>query len=149
MKTAVMCIGNRHGGDDAVGPYIADELKKESIENLRIVDCGTVPENFTSKVKKYNPTMLVLIDATEMGLAPGEIRRIPKEKVGTMHVSTHGIPLSIMISYMEKYMENVILIGIQPKKMDGNMSEAIKKSGDKLVELIKNMKFLELETLVR
>lgn len=147
MKTAVMCIGNKYGGDDAVGPYIADKLKKEPVENLRVLDCGTVPENFTSAVKRYSPRILILIDATEMGLRSGERRLIPKEKVGTMHVSTHGIPLSIMISYMERYVETVILIGIQPKKMDGAMSKKMKKSGDELVELIKNKKFTELEML--
>ncbi len=27
MKYLIMCIGNRDGGDDAIGPYIADKLK--------------------------------------------------------------------------------------------------------------------------
>ncbi|MCE7748707.1 MAG: hydrogenase maturation peptidase HycI, partial [Candidatus Heimdallarchaeota archaeon] len=25
-----MCIGNRYGGDDAIGPYVADQLKDKS-----------------------------------------------------------------------------------------------------------------------
>jgi len=149
MKNVVMCIGNRYGGDDAVGPYVADRLKQENLNEFLVLDCGTVPENFTSSVKKYNPTNLIIVDATDMGLVLGEIRRVSKNMIGTMHVSTHNIPLSILVSYLEPYVKNVFIIGIQPKNMDGSISEAVKKSGDKLVELIKNMKFLELEMLER
>lgn len=149
MKNVVMCIGNRYGGDDAVGPYVADKLKQKNLDKFLILDCGTVPENFTSLVKKYNPTNLIIVDATDMGLPAGEIRKISKDMIGTMHVSTHNIPLSILVSYLESYVKNVFIIGIQPKNMDGSMSETVKKSGDKLVELIKNMKFSEIKMLER
>lgn len=148
MKNVVMCIGNRYNGDDAIGPYVADKLKQEDLDEFLILDCGIVPENFTSLVKKNNPTNLIIVDATDMGLPPGEMRRISKDMIGSMHVSTHNIPLSILVSYLEHYVKNVFIIGIQPKNMDGSMSEEVKKSGDKLVELIKNKKFLEIKMLV-
>ncbi|HDN81760.1 MAG TPA: hydrogenase maturation peptidase HycI [Methanomicrobia archaeon] len=144
-----MCIGNRYNGDDAIGPYVADKLKQEDLDEFLILDCSTVPENFTSLVKKNNPTNLIIIDATDMGLPPGEMRRISKDMIGSMHVSTHNIPLSILVSYLEHYVKNVFIIGIQPENMDGSMGEEVKKSGDKLVELIKNKKFLEIKMLER
>ena len=149
MKNVVICIGNRYNGDDAIGPYVADKLKQEDLDEFLILDCSTVPENFTSLVKKNNPTNLIIIDATDMGLPPGEMRRISKDMIGSMHVSTHNIPLSILVSYLEHYVKNVFIIGIQPKNMDGSMGEEVKKSGDKLVELIKNKKFLEIKMLER
>ena len=149
MKNVVMCIGNRYNGDDAIGPYVADKLKQEDLDEFLILDCGIVPENFTSLVKKNNPTNLIIVDATDMGLSSGEMRRISKDMIGSMHVSTHNIPLSILVSYLEHYVKNVFIIGIQPENMDGSMSEEVKKSGDKLVELIKNKKFLEIKMLER
>jgi len=149
MKNVVICIGNRYNGDDAIGPYVADKLKQEDLDEFLILDCSTVPENFTSLVKKNNPTNLIIIDATDMGLSSGEMRRISKDMIGSMHVSTHNIPLSILVSYLEHYVKNVFIIGIQPENMDGSMSEEVKKSGDKLVELIKNKKFLEIKMLER
>ena len=149
MKNVVMCIGNRYNGDDAIGPYVADKLKQEDLDEFLILDCGIVPENFTSLVKKNNPTNLIIIDATDMGLSSGEMRRISKDMIGSMHVSTHNIPLSILVSYLEHYVKNVFIIGIQPENMDGSMGEEVKKSGDKLVELIKNKKFLEIKMLER
>ena len=50
MDYLIMCIGNRNGGDDAIGPYVADKLEK--YDDLIVLDCETVPENYTSIVKK-------------------------------------------------------------------------------------------------
>lgn len=145
MKNLVMCIGNRLGGDDAIGPYIADKLKQEKLNNFVILDCGTVPENFTSVVKKHAFKRIIMIDAVDMGLKPGETRRVPKGRIGEMHISTHSIPLSVLTSYLEDYVEIIIIIGIQPKNMNGGMNEEIKKSGEKLIELIKNMEIDKLK----
>ena len=142
----IMCIGNIDGGDDAIGPYIADKLIQEE-SDLVVLDCGTVPENFTSVVKKNNPKNLIMIDAVEMGLSPGEIRIVPKEKIGVMHISTHGIPISVLINYLESYVERVVFIGIQPKKMSGEISENVKKSGNELVKIIKNDNLKQVKTL--
>lgn len=141
-----MCIGNRDSGDDAIGPYIADRLK-ENNDNFVVLDCGIAPENYTSIVKRYKPKNLIIIDATKMGLSPGEMRIVPKEKIGSMHVSTHGIPLSILMTYLEPYAENIILIGIEPDVFSGKITKSVKKSGDKIVKIIKNKKLEQIETL--
>jgi hydrogenase 3 maturation protease len=145
MDYLIMCIGNIDGGDDAVGPYIADKL--QSNKQITVINCGTVPENYSSSIKKYNPKRLIIIDAVEMDLEPGEIRIVPKEKIGRMHISTHGIPISILIDYLEKYVESILFIGIQPKTMSGKITNQVKKSGNKLIELLKNQNLKEIETL--
>jgi len=147
MDYLIMCIGNRNGGDDAIGPYIADKLKKEEIKNFFVLDCGTVPENYTSIVKQYNPKNLIIIDAVEMGLSPGEIQIVPKEKIGKMHISTHGMPISVLIEYLEQYIEKILFIGIQPKIMSGEMATIVRKGGDKLIEIIKTNNLKKIETL--
>ncbi|MEA3458501.1 MAG: hydrogenase maturation peptidase HycI [Candidatus Thermoplasmatota archaeon] len=137
MNYLIMCIGNRYGGDDGIGPYIADQLKNEESDDFGVLDCGTVPENFTSVVKKHSPKNLIIIDAVEMNLIPGEIKIVPKEKIGVMHISTHGIPISVLMDYLKQYVKNIFFVGIQPKSMSGKMSEEIKKSGDSLVKIVK------------
>lgn len=148
MKFFIMCVGNRDGGDDAIGPYVADKLKDlEDRDGFVILDCATVPENYTSVVKQHKPRKLLIIDAVEMGLKPGEIRIVPKEKIGSMHISTHGIPISVLINYLEDYVDNIILIGIQPSKMSGEITAPVRINGDILVELIKNNKLEFIKTL--
>ena len=134
MNFVVMCIGNPEGGDDAVGPYIADKLKDTDID---VIDCKTTPENYTSVVKRKNPDKLIIIDAADMDLDPGEIRIVPKEKIGLMTISTHGIPVSILIGYLEQSVKEVILIGVQPKTMSGEMTDIVRNSADKLIDIIK------------
>jgi hydrogenase 3 maturation protease len=138
MEYLILCIGNRDSGDDAVGPYVADKLKECSSQDISVLDCGTVPENYTSVLKSHNPKNLVIIDCVEMGLKPGEIRIVPKEKIGVMHISTHGIPLSVFINYLEQYLKNIIIIGVQPKTMTGAMSKQVRKSCEELVKFLKN-----------
>ena len=138
-----MCIGNREGGDDRVGPYIADKLKNE----FTVLDCGVVPENYTSVVKKQNPENLIIIDAIEMGLSPGEIRIVPNEKIGVMHISTHGIPISVLIKYLSQYVKNIVIIGIQPKTMSGKMNQEVIKGADRLIKLLSIKQIDRIETL--
>jgi len=142
----IMCIGNIDGGDDAIGPYIADKLMQEE-GDLVVLNCGTVPENFTSVVKQHNPKNLIIVDAVEMGLDAGEIRIVPKEKIGVMLMSTHGIPISVLINYVESYVESIIFIGIQPENMSGRISEDVQKSGEKLVTIIKNNSLKQIKIL--
>jgi len=143
MKSLIMCIGNREGGDDAFGPYIAYKLG----DVFDVIDCGTSPENYTGVVKKKNPENLIIIDAVEMGLQPGSIRIIPRDKIGVMTISTHGIPISLIIEYLEQNVKNIIFIGIQPKEMSGQMSEVVRKEADTLISLITNKKIDKIQTL--
>jgi hydrogenase 3 maturation protease len=108
------------------------------------VNCETTPENYTGVVKQKNPSEVFIIDAVDMGLSPGEIRRVPKERISQMHISTHGIPLSVLITYLQQYVTKIILIGVQPKTMTGSLTDTMKQSGDQLVNILKNKKVNQL-----
>ncbi|MCX6662120.1 MAG: hydrogenase maturation peptidase HycI, partial [Euryarchaeota archaeon] len=75
------------------------------------------------------------------------IRIIPRGKIGTMHLSTHGIPLSVFIDYMEKEVPSIIFIGIQPETMQGAISNPVKKSGEELIRLLKKKKIKQIPVL--
>ncbi len=145
-KALILCIGNRQGGDDAIGPYIFDRLQKETLDML-VVDCGTTPENYTNIVIQHRPHTVLLIDAVDMGLSPGEIRIVPKEKLGRLTLSTHGIPLAVLIQYLETAAPHIILIGIQPKHLSGSLSSRVKKSGDHLIEILIKNAYEQIPTL--
>jgi len=137
MDCILMGIGNELLGDDGVGPYIAQSLKGP---DLLALDCGTVPENFTSLVKKYQPKQLIIVDAAELGLPPGEYRRLPLEEADTMFSSTHTIPISALISYLEEWCGEIILIGIQPKSLQlgQGLSREVQAGAEQLLALLKN-----------
>ena len=52
----ILGIGNELKCDDGVGPFVIDELKDLENPNLIIIDGKTVPENFTGKIRKEQPS---------------------------------------------------------------------------------------------
>ncbi len=136
----LMGIGNDLRGDDGVGVYIAKKFKKDG---WYTIEAGTVPEDFTSEIKRINPELLVMVDAAQMGLAPGEIRIVPVERIPKAAFSTHGMPLSILISYLHDYVGKIILIGIQPKNMvfGAEMSDEVIAAAEKLLRILYDENF--------
>ncbi len=109
-------IGNVIRLDDGLGPYLAQNFKAEGWKTL---DCATVPENFTSKIKQLQPELVVFIDAAEMDLAPGEFRIIPKEQIKDFSCGTHNLPLSLMIDFLQQSMVvDMFFVGVQPVSVD-------------------------------
>ena len=98
-------------------------------------------------MKQHNPENLVIIDAIDMNLKPGAIRIVPKNKIGVFTVSTHGIPLSVLMNYLEQSVKNIMLIGIQPQTMSGEISSIVKQNANQLIELIKNQDFKKIKLL--
>ena len=142
----LMGIGNEMKGDDGIGNVIAREF---NIPGWKSIPCETVPENFTSVIKRENPEILVIVDATEMGLGPGEFRQIPKEKLNSDIVGTHGIPLMHLVSYLEEYARKIIFIGVQPKKMDmgGDISQEVGTCKNKLIDILEKRAFDTIRSL--
>jgi hydrogenase 3 maturation protease len=95
---------------------LSQTLKKRYVT---VLDGGTVPENFTGLIKRENPSHIILIDAADMGKPPGYIKIIKKDEISQYNISTHAMPLSFLIKYLEHSIEvNIVLIGIQPKEME-------------------------------
>lgn len=140
-KIAILGIGNEIKGDDSLGPAIAKKLSKlfTNNEDITIFDGGTVPENYTGSIRKENPTHIILVDAVEMKEEPGHIRVVQKDEIANYNISTHAMPVSFLIKYMETTIDaEIILIGIQPKQMelDQNISKEIEESIDKVVNAL-------------
>ena len=142
----LMGLGNICRGDDGIGSFIAQNFQSD---NWLVLDCGTTPENFTSLVKKAQPEYLVIVDAAQMNLEPGEFRVIPSERIDKFYLTTHNIPLSLLISYLDKWVGKIILIGIQPERMEDfqRISERVQDSARNIIEILKGKSFQELEAI--
>ena len=137
----VMGVGNELKSDDGVGSFIIAKLKKENIENknLIFIDAKTVPENFTGKIRKENPTHLIIVDACLMNSQPGNIQIVNKDDFANIGISTHSMSLSYFVRYLEKDSEiQIIFVGIEPDTMDwGKPTPKVKKTA---IEFIKTLK---------
>lgn len=135
-NVVILGIGNQLRGDDFAGSLVAKKLGQAlKKEYITVFDGGTVPENFTGMIKKEDPSHLILIDAADMGKPPGYIKIIKKNEISQYNISTHAMPLSFLIKYLEHSIEvDTILIGIQPKEME--LVEAVSPEVDASVTFL-------------
>ena len=78
-----------------------------------------MPENFTSIVRREKPSHVVIIDAAEIGGRPGDFSLIEPGRLAATRVSTHAMPLSLLMDYLAREIGvKVLLVGIQPAASD-------------------------------
>lgn len=164
MKELILGIGNSLKGDDGVGPYVVGRLndrlcsiaaEPDGAEGAGrgterfAIDCGMVPENYSSVVRKHSPDRVVLVDAAEIGLPPGSARAIPPDRAGLMCVSTHRMPLSLFVSYLKDFCPDVVLLGIQPERMElgAAMCREVVEAADRLATLIAEGRLSDIRLL--
>lgn len=143
-KLIVLGVGNELKSDDGVGPFIIKKLKDENIENknLLFIDAKTVPENFTGKIRKENPTHLIIVDACLMDSNPGDMQIVDKNDFAGIGISTHSMSLSFFVRYLEKDTEiKVIFVGIEPETMDWGEkpTQDVEKSAKEFIETLKGI----------
>ncbi len=152
-RKIILGIGNPLGGDDDIGPHVARRLQKKVKEVRRqdiiAIDAGPAPEGYTSVIRQHRPEQLILVDAADMGLPPGSVRLLPPDKIKTVSFSTHTMPLSALISYVQEFCGQVHVIGIQPERtaIGDKLSRVVQKSGERVAKLIFNDRLGEISVL--
>ncbi len=80
-----------------------------------LITGGSAPENDIVAIRELRPTRLLIVDATDMGLNPGEIRIIDPDDIAEMFMmTTHNMPLNYLIDQLKEDIGEVIFLGIQP-----------------------------------
>ena len=140
-KKVVICgIGNDIRGDDAFGVMVAEKLTKYiNNKNILIINCGEVPENYTTKIKEFEPELVVFVDAVDFKGEYGEyIIADPENTLGEA-ISTHGLPLKFITRFMKSMIKSkFILIGCQPRSTElfTEPSELMRQRAEKLAILL-------------
>lgn len=129
-------VGNTMMGDDGIGPLVAERMT--GCPGWHAADCGTAPENFTGVVRKMRPRLLVIVDAADMQLSPGEFRRIPKDSLGQAGFDTHSLPLTHIMEYLQDCVTEIILIGIQPGTpvFREGISAPVRRAGEAVADML-------------
>lgn len=114
-RYALLCVGNSMMGDDGAGPRLAELCAERPLPGWTVVDGGAAPENDIGFLRELRPQHLVIVDATDMGLAPGEMRIINEEDIGEMFMmTTHNLPLTFLIQQLREDIPDITFVGIQP-----------------------------------
>lgn len=150
-KTAIMGFGNPCRSDDGIGIYVVDELKNTwpiDDENVSILDMGTGAFEVLFKLKGHNK--IILVDAVINTNEPiGTIYKVPASEITAAPkdhpmIFLHSIKWDQALSYAKKILQDeypdditVYLIAIDNTKLEMQINEVVKNSGDKVINLIK------------
>lgn len=116
-KVIVLGIGNPSRGDDAAGSLVAQRLQDEP--DAFVIDAQEVPEHYLCRVTNEQPDTIVIVDSVNLNAAPGSVAVLEKESLAGYWPSTHRMPVSLLIDYLEKETHaRVFLIAIQPGQTD-------------------------------
>ena len=143
-KLIILGVGNELKSDDGVGPFIIKNLMAEDIESdrLLLINAETVPENFTGKIRKENPSHIIIVDACLMGCRPCEIKIVDKDDFTNIGISTHSMSLSYFVKYLEMDSDfKIIFVGIEPETMDWgeNPTENVEKTAFDFIKIVKGI----------
>lgn len=128
-ENVVLTVGNSMMGDDGAGPLFAELMTRTPIAGWEVVDGGSAPENHTHEVFALDPDRVVVLDAADMGLAPGQIRIVDDRCIAELFImTTHNLPISFLIERLREEVSDVVFIGVQPGVVAFSfpMSDAVK-----------------------
>lgn len=119
-RLAILGVGAELNGDDAAGVLIIRRLElSTACPELLILECGSVPENFTGTLRSFHPDYTLIIDAGDIGQAPGSVSYADWADADGMGFSTHSLPPSVFAEYLQHEIGSRLgLLLIQPKNVD-------------------------------
>jgi hydrogenase maturation protease len=145
-RTVVIGVGNPLRGDDGVGVRVAQELADGPLpEGVAVADGGTGGLDLLFVLEQAE--RVVLIDAAEMGCAPGEARTFAGERVaetpGVRFASTHGFGVADVLALARAVgvQSDVTVVGIEPETVayrDG-LSETVASRVPEYVEMVRGL----------
>jgi hydrogenase 3 maturation protease len=140
----VVGIGNRMRKDDGFGSIVAERIQKS--HKTCALDTGVCPENYLGKISRLKPDTVILVDAADMGLAPGAMRIATEAEAKPETLfSTHNACCFLVMNFLKNEgVKDIIVVTVQPKDIgfgEGMSPELEKPLGD-LVEWF-NEKFAQ------
>lgn len=152
QRIAILGIGNELNGDDAAGVLVARELIEkngggESWTDPQkparyVIEAGAVPEAFTGPLRRFQPDLVILVDAAELGESPGTVGYFHWQQAEGMSASTHTLPPTILAQFLIRDMDcEVFLIGIQPKSLtlDAGVSAEVRQAARQVIAALQSM----------
>ena len=136
-NTMIVGIGNPLRGDDGFGPALVQRLQGKV--NLACIDAGNAPENHLGRILKEEPDSVLLVDAADLGLEPGQYRILQPEDILKCGLSTHDMSSRMMIEFLQNQMPaNIFMLAVQPENVSLGepMTECLNKTLDEIELLI-------------
>lgn len=135
---AIVAIGNILRGDDGLGPKLIELLKSKTL-NAALFDCGTAPENYIFPILSVSPDTVILVDAADIGKAPGSAKVFGIDEISNVSFSTHNPSPRLFTDLLKTGRDdlNIFVISVQPKTtaLGAKLSDEVLKGLDDLADI--------------
>jgi len=139
-RTVILGVGHILKGDDGTGPLVCEGLKGSV--SVKVIDAGTVPENYVRPIVQAAPENLLIIDAIDFGDRPGAVRVCRPDEISDFAFSTHALSLHLFVDMLRKDIAvEVFLLGIQPgdMRLGESASPAVWESVQMLTGMLRDL----------
>jgi hydrogenase 3 maturation protease len=140
-RIAILGIGNDLRTDDGLGPHIIKSLKIKH-HDILIENVGSVPEGFVRPLAEFGAERIIMIDAADMRKPPGHVELVTKDRIAGIALSTHSMPLSMLMYYLEQQTGGVtILLGVQPASIlfGEGLTPRIQEVSEKIISTLDSL----------
>ena len=124
MKTLILALGNPLRGDDGVGAAVLEALRMKDLPDALLIDGGTAGLETVLILEESDRA--IIIDAADMGEAPGVWRRFSPDEVrleardmhlrGTLHYAGLSEALALGAA-MNMLPQEITIFGVQPQEI--------------------------------
>jgi hydrogenase 3 maturation protease len=142
-KKLVLTVGNGMMGDDGAGALLARMLSDAPLNDWEVLNGGSAPENMLYQARALAPEYILVVDAADMDLPAGMIRKIQDNCLeDPFLITTHTLPLTYLIQSLRELAPQVELLGIQPEIVAFGypISPAVKQAVAQVYEDLKDKK---------
>lgn len=111
-----MGVGHELRGDDAAGLLAARALTPllAGRPDVLVLEGGPAPENLTGVLRRFQPDLVLLLDAAQFDAPPGTVRWLDWRAAAGFGASTHAGSLKLVGQYLSAELDcEVALLGIQ------------------------------------
>jgi len=130
-SVVIIGLGNTDRADDGVGIVVSAALKKEFPQQVFVETEGSVEAIVLDHLDEKRFVTFLFVDAVDFGAPPGSVRLFGKDDIDTivLPVSTHKVPISLLIDIINKHNREAFLLGIQPESMKlfGEITPRVRK----------------------
>lgn len=139
-RICIFGFGSRMWSDDGAGSSLAESL--QGADGLEAIDGGMSPENHLEAVVRTQPDTILMIDATDFGGTPGELRLLQGKDVAMCGVSTHaGSPKMLALYLAARTGARIALLAIQPENSSEGreLSDTVQAAVNYITRILKSV----------
>lgn len=113
----VLGLGNTDRADDGAGILVALQLRKR-FPAFSFSEHDGVEGTVLDLSERHEEATVLFVDAADMGLEPGSVKVIPKDRIKETEITTHRVAVALLASILERSGKRSTVIAIQPKTIE-------------------------------